>query len=63
MIDRYCILRVTSPYFCAGALWRKTNGKWECFLAAPTIKWMKGMIAKDVKKYLGKRKWDYQWIY
>ena len=52
------LLRVTAPHFVAGAIWVNK----ECVHAAPIIKWMIGKPAIEVKAYLDKRKWKYEWI-
>lgn len=56
------ILRVTAPYFCAGALWRKDRLQWVCYHTAPILKWMKGLSPLEVKLYLDRREWQYEWI-
>jgi hypothetical protein len=36
-------LRVEAKHFVAGAVWTLTEKGWVCELAAPILKWMKGM--------------------
>jgi hypothetical protein len=52
------LLRITAPHFVAGAIWVNK----ECTEAAPIIKWMVGKPPLEVKAYLDKRKWKYEWI-
>lgn len=56
------LLRVTTGYFVAGAIWEKTYGVWSCTHTAPILRWMKGMNASQASLALAKMGADYQWI-
>ena len=59
------ILCVTTPYFCAGAIWENFNNTWKCTEAAPIIKWMIGLNSEDMKKrkeHLKKKGWKLEWV-
>lgn len=56
------LLRVTTDYFCAGAVWKKTAGVWSCVLAAPILKWMVGMNPDSAKIALIKMDAQFLWI-
>lgn len=61
MSAREKLLRVTAPYFVAGACWR-LDGVWVCYRAAPIIRWMVGKSPVDVKAYLQRRRWQFEWL-
>jgi len=54
------LLRIETKYFCAGALFEKKDGKWECVQAAPIIKWMVGKPIAVIENYA--KRHTYQWI-
>lgn len=56
------LLRVTAPHFCAGALWLKIDGKWQCIEAAPILAWLRGRDAASVRDYFKAKGWHYEWI-
>lgn len=57
------LLRVTAPHFVAGAVWEQVEGKWRCSPhVAPIIAWMRGKTPEQVKAYLQKKGWKYEWL-
>lgn len=56
------LLRVVAPHFVAGAEWEKRGGVWVCVRAAPIIRWMVGKTGAEIKKYLARRGWEWEWI-
>lgn len=60
-IHQQKLLRITAPHFVAGAVWEFDHG-WRCVRAAPIIKYMIGKRPTEVKNYLIKKGWDYEWI-
>lgn len=56
------LLRVVAPHYVAGAEFEKINGVWCCTNAAPIIRWMIGKPPAEIKRYLDKKKYDYEWI-
>lgn len=57
------ILVVDAPHFYAAALWRKNgSGTWECYHAAPIVRYLVGMSAKEAKRYITKKNWKYEWV-
>ncbi|MBK9497337.1 MAG: hypothetical protein IPO08_23015 [Xanthomonadales bacterium] len=56
------ILRVAAPHFVAGAIWRRDVAGWRCVRAAPVIKWMVGQPADEVKSYLVRKGWVFEWL-
>ena len=56
------LLRVVTDYFCAGAVWKKIGGFWECVLTAPILHWMKGMSPLDAKVALLKMGAQFEWL-
>jgi len=57
------LLRITSNYFVAGCVWEKNLfGVWECIEAAPIIKYFRGMASAEVKAYIKRKKWEYEWL-
>jgi len=61
MEDREKLLRVCAPHFCAGAIWRKIDGKWRCVEAAPILSWMRGRDPLWVRDYMKAKGWTYSW--
>jgi len=56
------LLRIESPYFVAGAEWTRTAEGWRCTRAAPIIGWMVGKDAKEVRRYLERKRWRWAWV-
>lgn len=57
------LLRVEAPHFTAGAVWsRRHDGTWACVEAAPIIGWMVGKGPVEVKSYLIRKGWSFQWL-
>lgn len=56
------LLRVTTDYFCAGAIWKKISGVWSCINAAPILKWMVGMNSDKAKLALLKMGANYEFL-
>lgn len=56
------LLWVTAPHFCAGAVWQRQGEAWVCVHAAPIIYWMVGKPAGEVKAYLQRKRWAYEWV-
>lgn len=52
------LLVVDAPHFYAASVW---NGK-VCVGAAPILKWMIGKAPLEVRNYLVRKKWSYQWV-
>lgn len=63
MPDVERILSVTTPHFCAGAVFRRTKGKWRCTEAAPIIEWMTRVIHPGViEQWLKSHQYEFQWL-
>lgn len=60
--DSVRLLRVSTNYFVAGAIFKRTNGVWGCAHAAPIIGWMKRKSPDQIKLSLLKMGADYEWI-
>ena len=57
------LLRVSSPYLCAGAVFTRLAEGWSCTHAAPILRWMIGMPPFKIKQAIAQRKdWSYHWI-
>lgn len=56
------LLWINAPHFCAGAVWQRLEGQWQCVHAAPIIRWAIGKPAAEVKAYLTRKRWGYEWI-
>jgi len=56
------LLRVTTDYFCAGAVWEKIGPCWSCFRTAPILKWMRGMNPDQAKLALLKMGARYEFL-
>jgi hypothetical protein len=56
------LLRVVAPHFVAGAIWRQDGGQWACVHAAPILKWMVGKNSREVRAYLERKRWEYEWV-
>jgi hypothetical protein len=56
------LLRIEAPHFVAGALWKKHNEEWQCFKAAPILQWMVGKPVDEVKRYIDRKAWEYEWL-
>lgn len=52
------LLRITTPYFVAGAVWE--GGR--CVRAAPIIKWLIGMAPAEAKAQLVRRGYQWEWM-
>lgn len=55
-----CLVRVTSPYFVAGAVWEHQDNPpgWVCVRCAPILeRWMRGRSADYVKAEMHSRGW------
>ena len=55
------LLQVTAPHFCAGAVWQRIDGEWQCVEAAPILAWMRGKDAREVGAYLRRKGWRVYW--
>lgn len=56
------LLRVEAPHFVAGAVWVPVGGVWSCTEAAPILKWMVGKPPAEVKAYLTRKGWSWEWL-
>ena len=56
------LLRVTTDYFCAGAVWEKIGGVWSCTRAAPIIRWLVGMNVDRAKLALLRMGAKWEWL-
>lgn len=56
------LLRVSTQYFTAGAVWQKISGAWSCTHAAPILHWMKGINPDQAKLALLKMGAHYQFL-
>lgn len=56
------LLRVTAPHFVAGAIWRRDGPAWRCVDAAPILRWMVGKGAGEVKDYIARKGWAWEWL-
>lgn len=56
------LLRVSTPYFCAGSTWQQLGGIWSCTFTAPILHWMRGISASQAKLALLKMGADWQWL-
>lgn len=54
------LLRVEAPHFVAGAIWK--GPPWRCTEAAPILRWMVGKNADEVRDYLTRKGWRWQWL-
>ena len=55
----YKLIRISAPYFCAGAEIDHNNN---VINAAPILKWMKGRNLWWIEKYCNKKKWEIEVI-
>ena len=60
-IHKQKLLRITAPHFVAGAVWEFNHG-WVCVDAAPIIKWMVGKPPAQIRDYILKKNWSYEWL-
>lgn len=60
--SRELLLRVSTNYFVAGAVFEKIWGAWSCTHAAPVIHWMKGMNPYQVKLALIRMQAQWEWL-
>lgn len=56
------LLRVSTDYFVAGAIWSKIYGVWSCTDAAPILHWMRGLTTAAAKIALLKMGAAFEWI-
>ena len=56
------ILRISSPYFCAGVVFKKdkVDNEWKCTDAAPIVRYMIGWDNIKIKEYCNNKKWKYE---
>lgn len=55
-------LRIIAPHYCAGAVFEKIVGVWNCTEAAPIVKWMEYKPVSEIKSYLDKKGYTYHWL-
>lgn len=56
------LLRVDAPHFVAGMVWQKEQGEWRCVACAPILGYMRNWRPEQVKAYLLKKRWNWEWI-
>jgi len=56
------LLRVTSPKFCAGAVWVKRDGVWRCTESAPILSWMRRKSPEEARAILDRYGWAWEWV-
>lgn len=59
------LLRVTSGYMCAGAVWTQAeDGTWTCTQAAPILAWMVAHRhpPSKVRQILRRLRMTYEWL-
>jgi hypothetical protein len=60
--EKYRLLRVTTEYYCAGALWVKRSGVWACEKSAPILNWMRFKSASEVHLELLRLEAKFEWL-
>lgn len=60
--DSYKMVRVTTEYYCGGAIWVKRSGVWSCLRAAPILRWMHRKTPAEVHLELIRLGADFQWL-
>ena len=56
------LLRVVAPHFVAGAVWEQYS-QWVCSdNTAPILRWMRGKSAAEVRPYLRRKGWEWEWL-
>jgi hypothetical protein len=61
-VEQWKLLRVTTPYYCAGAVWVCRCGVWACTQSAPILNWMRFKPADEVKASLIKSGATFEWL-
>lgn len=61
-MSKRLLLRISTSYFVAGAVWEKRGGEWQCIRAAPIIGYMLKMNRQQIANYLYIKQWAYEWI-
>jgi hypothetical protein len=56
------LLQVTSPNWCAGAVWYRGQDGWVCVRAAPILKWMLNCDARTARERLQLMRYQYEWL-
>ncbi len=60
--ERYHLLRVTTDYYCAGAVWVKRSGVWAATQTAPILNWMRFKTPAEVHLELLRLGAKWEWM-